>query len=123
VLKSDAVEAEYLTGESDIYKAAKAFAAMGPEEIVLTHKEGVLVYANSEFYDRRFYPQNMSGRSGRGDTCLGSYVTMRLTKSPAEASIWAAAVTSLKMENQGPFTRTLAEVEALIHSKYNGSVH
>ncbi|MGD8402888.1 MAG: PfkB family carbohydrate kinase [Anaerolineales bacterium] len=123
VLKADAVEAEYLTGESDIYNAAKAFASMGPKEIVLTHKEGVLVYANDEFFDRRFYPQNMSGRSGRGDTCLGSYVSMRLTKSPAEASIWAAAVTSLKMENQGPFNRTLAEVEALIQSKYNGSVH
>jgi len=65
----------------------------------------------------------MSGRSGRGDTCVGTYMSMRLTKSPAEASIWAAAVTSLKMENQGPFNRTLPEVEALIHSKYNGSVH
>ena len=123
VLKSDAVEAEYLTSESDIYKAAKAFNAMGPKEIVLTHKEGVLVYADGEFFDRHFYPQNMSGRSGRGDTCIGSYVSMRLTKSPSEASLWAAAVTSLKMENQGPFNRTLAEVEALIHSKYNGSVH
>ena len=123
VLKADAVEAEYLTGESDIYEAAKAFAAMGPKEIVLTHKEGVLVYADGEFYDRHFYPLNMNGRSGRGDTCVGTYVSMRLTKSPEEASIWAAAVTSLKMENQGPFNRTLTEVEALIHSKYNGSVH
>ena len=122
VLKSDAIEAEYLTGESDIYEAAKAFNTMGPKEIVLTHKEGVLVYANGEFFDRHFYPQNMSGRSGRGDTCIGAYVSVRLTKSPAEASIWAAAVTSLKMENQGPFNRTLAEVEALVHSKYNGSV-
>ena len=123
VLKTDAVEAEYLTGKSDIYEAAQAFAAMGPNEVVLTHKEGVLVYADGEFFDRRFYPQNMDGRSGRGDTCVGSYMSMRLIKSPAEASIWAAAVTSLKMENQGPFNRTLAEVEALIHSKYNGSVH
>lgn len=123
VLKADAVEAEYLTGESDIYKAAKVFNAMGPKEIVLTHKEGVLVYADGEVFDRRFYPQNMSGRSGRGDTCVGSYVSMRLTKSPAEASIWAAAVTSLKMENQGPFSRTMADVEVLIRSKYNGSVH
>jgi len=123
VLKSDAVEAEYLTGEADICKAAQAFARMGPKEIVLTHKEGVLVYADGEFFNRRFYPQNMSGRSGRGDTCVGSYVSMRLTKSPAEASIWAAAVTSLKMENQGPFSRTLADVEALIQSKYNESVH
>lgn len=65
----------------------------------------------------------MSGRSGCSDSCNGTYVSMRLTKSPAEASIWAAAVTSLKMENQGPFDRTLAEVEELIHSKYNGSVH
>ncbi len=123
ILKSDAVEAEYLTGQDDIYKAAKAFAAMGPKEIVLTHKNGVLVYADGDFFDRRFYPQNMSGRSGRGDTCVGTYVSMRLTKSAAEASIWAAAVTSLKMENQGPFNRSLAEVESLIHSKYNGSVH
>jgi len=123
VLKSDAVEAEYLTGESNIFEAAKAFAAMGPEEIVLTHKEGVLVYADRKFFDRQFYPQNMNGRSGRGDTCVGTYVSMRLTKSPEEASVWAAAVTSLKMENQGPFNRTMAEVKALIHSKYNGSVH
>jgi len=123
VLKSDTVEAEYLTGKSNISEAAKAFAAMGPKEIVLTHKEGVLVYADKKFYDRQFYPQNMNGRSGRGDTCIGTYVSMRLTKSPEEASIWAAAVTSLKMENQGPFNRTLTEVEALIHSKYNISVH
>jgi len=123
VLKSDAVEAEYLTGKSDIYEAARAFAAMGPKEIVLTHKEGVLVYAGGQFFNRRFYPQNMSGRSGRGDTCIGTYVSMRLSKPPEEASIWAAAVTSLKMENQGPFNRTLAEVEAFIHARYNGSVH
>ena len=123
ILKADAVEAEYLTGENDIYKAAKAFVQMGPKEIVLTHKDGVLVYAEGDFFDRRFYPQNMSGRSGRGDTCVGTYVAMRLSKTPAEASIWAAAVTSLKMENQGPFNRSQAEVEALIRNKYNGFVH
>ncbi|MCJ7716946.1 MAG: PfkB family carbohydrate kinase [Anaerolineales bacterium] len=123
VLKSDAVEAEYLTGEADIYKAASAFLEMGPKEIVLTHKDGVLVYGDGIFYDRRFFPKNMDGRSGRGDTCVGSYMSMRLSKSPEEASIWAAAVTSLKMENQGPFNRTLADVEDLISEKYSGQVH
>ena len=123
VLKSDAVEAEYLTGESDIYKAASAFAGMGPKEIVLTHKDGVLVYADGNFYDRLFFPKNMEGRSGRGDTCVGSYLSMRLSKSAAEASIWAAAVTSLKMETQGPFDRTLAEVEDLISEKYDNPDH
>lgn len=122
VLKADAVEAEFLTGESDIFKAASAFVEMGPTEIVLTHKDGVLILADGLFYNRTFHPKNLSGRSGRGDTCVGTYLAKRQTSSPEEASIWAAAVTSLKMENQGPFTRTITEVEDLIAKKYNGVV-
>jgi sugar/nucleoside kinase (ribokinase family) len=118
VLKSDAVEAEYLTGEKDIYKAAEIYAGMGPKEIVLTHKDGLLVRADGRNYEMGFYPAQMDGRSGRGDTCVGSYVAMRLSKSAHEAGIWAAAVTSLKMEKLGPFDRSLSDVEFLIHSKY-----
>lgn len=123
ILKSDAVEAEYLTGETDIYKAAQAFAKMGPREIVLTHKDGLLIHADGQFHDMAFYPQQLSGRSGRGDTCVGTYVAMRLSKDPKEAGIWAAALTTLKMEKLGPFNQSIADVEALIHSKYNGSNH
>ncbi len=119
VLKSDAVEAEYLTGERDIFKAAQVYAAMGPAEIVLTHKDGVLIYAHGQFHELGFYPARLDGRSGRGDTCIGTYVAMRLTKSPLEAGIWAAAVTSLKMENLGPFNRPIWEVEAFIRDHYN----
>jgi sugar/nucleoside kinase (ribokinase family) len=123
ILKSDMVEAEALTGEKDILKAAKAFAALGPREIVLTHKEGMLVYADGMAYELGFYPSSLDGRSGRGDTCIGTYVAMRLTKAPREAGIWAAAVTSLKVERLGPFNREISEVEAFIHEKYNhGSV-
>jgi sugar/nucleoside kinase (ribokinase family) len=118
VLKADAIEAEYLTGESDIYKAAQIFSDMGPKEIVLTHKDGLLIYADNQFYTLKFYPQQTNGRSGRGDTCLGSYTVLRLSKSPEEASIWAAALTSLKMEKQGPFHRDIHEVEDLIERKY-----
>ncbi len=121
ILKSDAMEAEYLTGESDIYKAAQAFAQMGPKEIVLTHKDGLLIYAGNQFHILQFFPQRLNGRSGRGDTCIGSYVAMRLLKPPREAGTWAAAVTSLKMEDPGPFHRSTDEVEALIRSKYDGS--
>ncbi len=121
ILKADAMEAEFLTGESDVRKAAALFAGLGPQEIVLTHKDGLLVYANHTGHDLEFHPQELKGRSGRGDTCLGSYVAMRLSKPPKEAGIWAAALTSLKMEKQGPFDRTRADVEELIHSKYNGS--
>lgn len=121
IVKSDAVEAEFLTGETDIRKAAAFYAALGPREIVLTHKDGVLVHAGGEYYPLQFYPARLNGRSGRGDTCIGAYVGMRLTRAPREAGIWAAALTSLKMEKQGPFDRTRADVEELIHSKYNGS--
>ncbi len=118
-LKSDAVEAEFLTGEKDIFKAAKIFAEMGPKEIVLTHKDGVLVYANEKYYEISFFPSQLIGRSGRGDTCIGTYVAMRIQKEPHEAGIWAAAVTSMKMEKLGPFDRTKEEVEIFIRDKYN----
>ncbi len=121
ILKADAVEAEFLTGESDVHRAAAMIAGLGPQEIVLTHKDGLLIYAGHRCHDLEFYPKTLAGRSGRGDTCLGSYVAMRLLKPAPEAGIWAAALTSLKMEKQGPFDRTRADVEELIHSKYNGS--
>jgi len=99
VLKSDAIEAEALTGEADIYKAAKIFSQMGPNEIVLTHKDGILLYSGGEYHQVGFYPQNLIGRSSRGDTCIGAYMAMRLSMDPYDAMIWAATVTSLKMEN------------------------
>jgi sugar/nucleoside kinase (ribokinase family) len=122
VVKSDAMEAEFLTGETDIYKAAKFYAELGPREIVLTHKAGLLIYADGKFHETKFYPARLDGRSGRGDTCVGTYVARRLSMAPREAGIWAAAVTSLKMENLGPFNRSIEEVEDFIHSKYNGAV-
>lgn len=118
VVKSDAVEAEFLTGETDIYKAAEFYAKMGPKEIVLTHKDGLLIYADGNFYEMNFYPARLVGRSGRGDTCVGVYVARRLSMAPREAGLWAAAVTSLKMEKSGPFDRSVSEVEAFIYDKY-----
>ncbi|HEY5902422.1 MAG TPA: PfkB family carbohydrate kinase [Anaerolineales bacterium] len=119
VLKSDAVEAEFLTGERDIHQAARAYASMGPHEIVLTHKDGLLILADGIPYEMEFHPARLDGRSGRGDTCLGSYVAKRLSLPANEAGIWAAAVTSLKMERVGPFDRSVDEVEALIRAKYD----
>jgi len=123
IVKSDAVEAEVLTGETDIFKAAKFFADMGPTEIVLTHKDGLLIYAGGKYHEMNFYPARLDGRSGRGDTCIGTYVAKRLSMDPREAGIWAAAVTSMKMEDLGPFNRSISEVENFIQAKYNhGSI-
>ena len=118
VLKADIVEAETLTGEKDLRAQAQMLAGYGPEEIVLTHKDGVLVYAEGAFHEALFHPAELVGRSGRGDTCISSYMGKRLTASPKEATVWAAAVTSLKMEAEGPIRRTMSEVDALIRDKY-----
>jgi len=77
-----------------------------------------LVYADGSFYQEKFLPKEIIGRSGRGDTCIASYTAKRLSASPQEATIWAAAVTSLKMEAEGPFQRTIKEVNDLIQNKY-----
>ncbi len=120
VLKSDAVEAAHLTGETDIEQAARRFAELGAKEIVLTHSAGVLIHAEGKFHHFQFHSESMAGRSGRGDTCLGSYVAKRLSLPPREAGMWAAAVTSLKVERPGVFDRPIAEVEAFIARYYAG---
>jgi sugar/nucleoside kinase (ribokinase family) len=114
ILKADIVEAEMLTGTSDRKLAARALASYGPKEVVLTHREGMLVLENGCFHEACFRPKALIGRSGRGDTCIGAYVARRLSAPPQDATIWSAAVTSLKLEAEGPIRRTMAEVEALI---------
>jgi sugar/nucleoside kinase (ribokinase family) len=118
ILKTDAVEAEMLTGQPDIRVAARMLADLGPGEIVLTHRDGLLVHADGQSHEAGFFPTELVGRSGRGDTCLAAYASRRLVASPAEATIWAAAVTSLKMEAEGPFRREIREVEDLIQQRY-----
>lgn len=119
ILKTDAVEAEMLTGHRDIHRSAQMLAGLGPDEIVLTHRDGLLVLAKGRFYEADFHPAELVGRSGRGDTCLAAYTARRLSASPGEATVWAAAVTSLKMEAEGPFRRDVGDVEALIRQKYD----
>lgn len=118
ILKTDAVEAEFLTGETDIRRAARALAEDGPSEIVLTHRDGLLVLADGEFFEAAFHPEVLRGRSGRGDTCMGSYVSSRLSATPAESTVWAAAVTSLKMEQEGPIMRSPDDVASFIDRRY-----
>ena len=118
VVKTDAVEAELLTGRKDIRTAAKMISEFGPKEIVLTHRDGLLVYDGNQYYEAGFYPERLVGRSGRGDTCIASYMARRLNFPPDKATVWAAAVTSLKMEAEGPFKRSLSDVEDLIRTKY-----
>ena len=102
-LKVDRAEAEAITGETDLAVAARKLAAYGPREIVLTQSAGVTVFANGEMYTAPFTPRSLVGRTGRGDTCFATYLSKRLSESPAVACRFAGAVTTLKQEKPGPF--------------------
>jgi len=113
-LKVDRAEAEFLTGESDLVKAATRLHAMGPKEIVMTESSGVTVSTGGRFYSSPFTPRSLIGRTGRGDTCFSSYIAMRLSTDPAEACRWAGVITSLKQEVPGPWKGTKEQVRRII---------
>ena len=118
ILKVDDVEAEILTGTNQILDAAEKLASYGPKEIVITHKDGVMVYVDGNCYKSPFTSRNFKGRTGRGDTTMGAYLAYRLSHSPEESCRFASALTSLKMEEHGPFHRTLQDVEHVLRERY-----
>ena len=65
ILKTDAVEAEFMTGEADIHEAAAKLAAFGPGDIVLTHRDGLLVRSGGKYHEAGFHPDELRGRCPR----------------------------------------------------------
>jgi len=118
-LKVDRAEAELLTGQTDLRVAARQLAAYGPpeNEVVVTQSSGVTVYAGGQIYEAPFTSRSLDGRTGRGDTCFATYVGRRLSASPEEATHFAAAVTTLKQEQSGPWRGTLADLAAVLASR------
>ena len=117
-LKTDAAEAEILTGTDDRRKAAEILHAWGAKEVVITHNTEVLVYDGNDFYTCPIRARNLSGRTGRGDTTFAGYLTARLRGDIPEALLFATALVSLKMETPGPFKGTREDVEAYIREFY-----
>ncbi len=113
-LKVDRSEAELLTGQNDLAIAAQRLADFGPREIVLTESAGVTVFAQGETYHAPFTPRSLAGRTGRGDTCFAAYLGSRLSSSPRDACRLAAAVTTLKLEEPGPWRGTLEQARAIM---------
>ncbi len=117
-LKTDAAEAEIMTGTKDRKKAAEMLFGWGAKEIMITHNKEVLIYNDKKHYTCPLKPRNLSGRTGRGDTCFSAYITERLNKDIESALLFATALVSLKMETSGPFKRTREEVENYIKKYY-----
>ena len=117
-LKTDAAEAEIMTGTKDRKKAAEMLFGWGAKETMITHNKEVLIYNGKKHYTCPLKPRNLSGRTGRGDTCFSAYITERLDKDIESALLFASALVSLKMEKPGPFIGTRDKVEDYIKKFY-----
>jgi len=110
-LKADNLEAEVAAGTTDRDEAARIFRGLGAREVMVTHASEVILYDGSRMHRAPFDPENLSGRTGRGDTCFGSYIAWRQSHGIEESLQYAATLTSLKMETPGPF---LGDREAVL---------
>lgn len=117
-LKTDAAEAEILTGTDDRAQAAQMLYDWGAKEVLITHNSEVLVYDGKEIYTCPIKARDLSGRTGRGDTTFACYITERLTADIPTALRTATALVSLKMETPGPYMGTRADVEEYIRKFY-----
>lgn len=117
-LKTDAAEAEILTGLTDRAEAAKILHGWGAKEVMITHNSEVLVYDGTTIYTKPLKPRGLSGRTGRGDTCFAGYITKRLSQDIDTSLTWAAALVSLKMDTPGPFQGGREDVERFIAAHY-----
>ena len=96
-LKTDAAEAEILTGLTDRAEAARLLHQWGAKEVLITHNTEVLAYDGKAIYTCPIKARNLSGRTGRGDTTFAGYITERQRSGIAEALQYCTALVSLKM--------------------------
>lgn len=116
--KTDAAEAEILTGLTDRAEAARMLHNWGAKEVVITHNTEVLAYDGKQIYTCPIKARNLSGRTGRGDTAFAGYIAARQHLDVEHALQYCTALVSLKMETPGPFRGTRADVEEYMRLFY-----
>lgn len=109
-VKLDVVEAEILTGTSDLESASKIISSWGCPEVLITRADGVLGNIDGEILWEPFTNTSVVGRTGRGDTTFAGYLASRLENDPAWSIKFAASLVSMKMEKVGPFSGTREDV-------------
>ncbi len=117
-LKTDAAEAEILTGLTDRAEAARLLHSWGAKEVLITHNTEVLAYDGRQLYTCPIKARNLSGRTGRGDTTFAGYITERRQAGVEDALLYCTALVSLKMETPGPFRGTRQDVMDYIAEFY-----
>lgn len=114
ILKLNEHEAEVLTGEKDLHKAAMALHKQGIKEVLLTlGDKGSIVVAEGQLWDIPAVPEKQTiDTTGCGDTYVFAYVLRRaMGDSPSESALFASAVATVKLEAFGPFSSMLSDVK------------
>lgn len=117
-LKTDAAEAEILTGVADRYKAIKILYDYGAKEVMITHNTEVICYDGKKIESCPIRARSLIGRSGRGDTTFAAYITERKNADLKQALLWATATVSAKMENLGPYLGNRNSIQKYIDEFY-----
>ncbi len=116
-IKVNEIEMETITGIKDPHNAAKLLHSWGVTEVIITlGSEGSLIYVDDTFYEIPAYaPHEVVDATGCGDTYSAGYLYKRMQgASPTEAGKFAAAMCTIKLEHNGPFNRSIEDVEKII---------
>ena len=116
-LKVNETEMETITGLKKPHDAAKLIHSWGVAEVIITlGSDGSLIYAADTFHEiPAFPPIEVVDATGCGDTYSAGYLYKRLQgATPTEAGKFAAAMCTIKLEHNGPFNRTMEDVEKII---------
>ena len=119
ILKVNEHEMEVLTGHKDIKQAALQLAEWGVKEVLITLGSlGSIIYAEGTFHKIPAYPpKDIVDATGCGDTYATGYLYMRNKgASYEEAGCFAAAMSTLKLEASGPFSKTEEDVWNIIRT-------
>lgn len=111
ILKVNEHEIDVLTdGEKDLHRAARIINGWGVREVLITlGSYGSVIFSEGHFYDiPGFPPRRTVDATGCGDTYSAGYLYARAKGAdPEEAGRLAAAMCTLKLENNGPFRGTI----------------
>lgn len=120
ILKLNEHEMEVITSYSNPRTVAMKLAEYGVKEIIITlGSYGSLIYAEGRFYEIPSYkPRQLVDATGCGDTYSTGYLWMRQQGAGyEEAGRFAAAMCTLKLEHNGPFEGTLADIHHVLRRK------
>lgn len=119
ILKVNEHEIESLTGYADLHQAARQLAEWGVKEVLMTlGSYGSVIFVGGNYYEIPAYePSALVDATGCGDTYATGYLYMRSKgASYSDAGRFAAAMSTIKLEQTGPFNKSIDDIYQIINS-------